>query len=406
MQFGLSFQKNKSNWYILFAVLASLPTYFTDVVSQSPVVNSFITQFTILPQIVMWGLIAILLCSRRTTIQAVEMAIVLLAIGIMGTINSSHHLLLLFLFAFASLDIDFSKLIKVDLIVRMAVILFASLLTAVGMATDVLIYRTDNLGGVSIVRHSLGFIHPNTLMVMVLLVLLEWIYLRFRRLTWWEVLVLVGVALGYNYLTNSRTSTMLALMGIIGVYALQLLAVHASDKVNNGVRRVLNWLLLICVPVLAILDIAIMYLPSNSGLFMKLNGFLANRVAIGQYYLQQTGITWLGGHITSNYVQDGVAYGIDSSYVYQVVFYGLIVLLAFIWIMQRSITHMVKIGATDVAYIFALTALLAVTEAVANNMGENIVVFGMLAFVGYDRLNSIEFNQLNQFEFTRQYGEI
>lgn len=405
MNIGLWAQKNKSNLYIFFAIVSSLNVYFTNLMSNIPSVMAWKVSLSSLTQVVIWGLIVILFCSRRTWGQAIEMAAILLVITYMGTITGADHLLLISLYALASLDIDLNKLIRIDLIVRMAMILYASILTAANMATDVLVYRSDAMGGVTTVRHSLGFVHPNSLMVMVLYVMLEWAYLRYGRFLWWEVLVLLGVTMGYNYITNSRTSTALIFLGILGVYGLQLLNNHAP-KANAVIRRGLNAVLYVWVPVVAVLDIAMMYLPKGSFLFDKLNGFLANRLDIGQFYLKQAGITMTGGQGMVNYMQGGTPMGIDSSYIYEIVFYGVPVLIAFVWIMQHAIIHMIQINKTDVAYLFALVALLAVTEAVTNNVGENIVVFGMLAFVGVNRLGSHQFNTLNEFKFLQQYGQM
>ncbi|MCY9807430.1 hypothetical protein OXT66_07775 [Lentilactobacillus senioris] len=79
-------------------------------------------------------------------------------------------------------------------------------------------------------------------------------------------------------------------------------------------------------------------------------------------------------------------------------------LLLFVWVMQRAINHMIKLNQTDIACLFAINMLLAFTEAVPNGIGQNILILGMLAYVGYDRLSSVEYSTVNQFNFTRQYG--
>ncbi|MCY9807429.1 hypothetical protein OXT66_07770 [Lentilactobacillus senioris] len=288
MQLGLWIRKNKSGLYILLVLLASFKQYLANLTrATSPNILALMDGFSNLAVFIILGLVVVLCCSSRTLKQSIEMAVVLLLSSFIGAQNGFIYMVPFFLFAYASLDIDLNKLIKWDLGLRLGMILFANILAWQGISQDVLIYRYDSMGGIQIVRHSFGFYHPNMLMVMVLFVILEWMYLRYRRLVWWEIAILTGITLYYNYLTNSRTSTMLALLAIFGCYILQLLNQHAP-KVDQVIRRILNTVLRVFVPLVAVIDVFIMYLPKSSTAYIKLNGLLANRVDIGQFYLKQT----------------------------------------------------------------------------------------------------------------------
>lgn len=127
--------------------------------------------------------------------------------------NNNYGLFKLVLFAGSIKWVDFKEIVKFDLIVRIALIIFVYLLCRAGIATDEVFFYNG------IARHSLGFTNPNALGVAVYIVACDIVYLAGNKINFKHISVLVIIALWLYYIARSRTAvTAIALLIILSIF--------------------------------------------------------------------------------------------------------------------------------------------------------------------------------------------
>lgn len=177
---------------------------------------------------------------------------VLFAIIYWNRSNRTFIVYMLFVLAFKSIRSDFNNLVKIDLKVKMMLIIFVVLMCYVGVIND---YSGVWWNGV--VRHAYGFYHPNTLGILVFAILTEWLYLRYKKAMFVEwIFILTIVYLMYR-LAASRT----ALYTFSFIFCLFIIA----QKWPNFFKIKIN-------KILFILAIPIAGLISWGGLYLYLKG--------------------------------------------------------------------------------------------------------------------------------------
>jgi len=263
-------------------------------------------------------------------------------------------LLRVFLLVIAFKNFDFYKLIKFDMKLKIIGVFTVIFLHFAGIFEDVYLVREDYI------RHSLGFIHPNRLATYVCVIILQWLVLRMheRKITAYNYIVAIAIALITDAITGSRTTLIIMMLGIFTSFFFYYIP-RLSIKRNVIVRAISVFI----VPVLSLVSYYI-----ASGFDVRLEGWrnldvlLSWRVSQMNNIYNNYGLSMLGQeiHLISARVarEQGLDWIIlDNAYMALAIRFGVIILIIFSIlsiILQRRLLKGRKYELVMIANCFAV----------------------------------------------------
>lgn len=223
------------------------------------------------------------------------------------------------LVSFASLNLDFKKIIKYDIYIKLFIIVFLVILNQLGFAaSDFIVTR----GGETI-RNSFGFYHPNTFGMTIMIVLFEFLYLQSEnKLKLWHYILGISTILVISATSDTRTA-----MLCIAIYLIAILIQKPLSKIitKSFVAFSIKNLYLI----LLIFSITVTLLYTQKVPFaVKLNELLSNRIYLQSLFWEQYGISLLGNNIIYNRTLDNgflkifLNYGVLTSLFFVIVYWS------------------------------------------------------------------------------------
>ena len=154
----------------------------------------------------------IIFFQRYTLRELIVVALITLPIAL-ATINSSHRIMMsVVMFIVASKEANFYKMISVAYIILIIMLPLIILLCFAGVLQDVVMYRND------IVRHSLGFLHPNKLGLKVFQLIGCHYCLRKGNLYFRDFLYMLFALWFVYYYPNTQTAILgILILFVVGV---------------------------------------------------------------------------------------------------------------------------------------------------------------------------------------------
>ncbi|KKI93258.1 hypothetical protein WQ54_05330 [Bacillus sp. SA1-12] len=239
--------------------------------------------------------------------------------------NGVLDLITVFVFAFSMKRVSFDKIVKADILVKGVACALVVMLALMGVIDSQISYSSRG-----ILRTSLGFTHANILSLIILSLCINWMYLRFYKLKWFEYIILCLVVYGLYFTTNSLTS----IIGISFLLTFNLLA-RLVKRLNIGYIPLSVFLTLIIPTVFSLsLFLAINYSTLNPTL-VALNELTTGRVSSMNSFYNQYGISLFGKPIemisTTAAQQLGVPPQVlDNGYMRLLLRFGLIITAIFL----------------------------------------------------------------------------
>ena len=264
-------------------------------------------------------------------------------------INRDFAVLSMFMLCFVS--IDYHKFILYDIKLKIFWLVMILLMWKVGIVRNF----ADYFNG--IFKQSLGFQHPNTFAMFSLVILLEWLYLRYEKAKLPELLLIPAFWYVIMKISPSRTTGYTFLF----IYALFLVAKYLP-KVYSW--KPVIWLMVAVGPIIGIFSVKItqMYIQHDK-LAYKINEIMTNRIDFQAQYWQAYPVKLFGGKIDTENSVDVI---LDSGYIRCILTYGIILsvvlcLLFSVLIYYALINHQIGIALMAVFFLmmgFAETAML------------------------------------------------
>lgn len=210
-------------------------------------------------------------------------------------------------------------------------------------------------------RHGLGFTWTTTSAVLFFFLVMQWIYIRKNKLTYVELLIIEAIQLVLFKLTDSR---MVFYLGTIFVFIIALAKLFGFKwKLTQKVKG----LFVVAPSVICIVSIAIhAFYDSRHSLWIKLNNFLSNRLALGKNAFETYGISlfgneveWVGHSVVAttreyNYV--------DCSYVQLLLEYGVLFLIMVIVIYTVMMYRAMKRNQFETLWVLLFILGFSITE--------------------------------------------
>lgn len=211
-------------------------------------------------------------------------------------------------------NVDIDKLIKSDVIVRLS-----SIILRISLAFIDIVPNNVNveIGGRERTFFSWG--HPNGMGMCMLLLCVEWIYVRHKKMRWYEYILIVGLVIFLDRTVNSRTSELVILV----MLALEWLSTVIKKMGSSFLKYACMGSLILCIAS-PVIGIGICDILGNE-LTRKI-GTMGSRFALTSRFLHENGIT-ICGHAYREDVYDYLDMLFANCLLRRGVLFGLIVLI-------------------------------------------------------------------------------
>ena len=222
----------------------------------------------------------------------------LVAIGLISWQHSGeNYFLWIVLFVISGFDANYRKLARLACVACVLTIIICLFSLNAGLANDVVVYGTNGI------RHSMGFIHPNSFGRFLVVSSLSFSTAHYGRGIYIDLLVAVVCASVAQIVAGSRTSVLLLICLIV------LLIVSSCTKSNSSKRAVLSTLFFIVL--LAILSS--FYFMFNYDVSVPahrlLDSLLSGRLSLSSAYADIAPFTLFG-----NGFLDAPFYGLPATF--------------------------------------------------------------------------------------------
>ena len=269
------------------------------------------------------------------------------------------------------------KIIKTILLTQIFVFLLTILLCGVGIIDDY-ISDPDTRR-----RHSLGFTWTTTSMVLVMFMVMEYCFLRGKKIKLFEICLLEIAITILFVLTNTRmcyviTSCMLFAIALQRMLKIKVVLSKNERRIDRRLALVVPWVIFTIV-----LIISITY--ASTPIWKKIDDFMSSRLS-----LANNGINTYGIHLLGNPIKwigfgygglDGTYNYVDSSYIQSLLSYGVLFMIMILSVYSCIYLHARKNG---YAIIIMSLLLISITEPRLWNLTFNPLPF-LLIDAGKDR---------------------
>ncbi len=296
---------------------------------------------------------------------------------------SGDYLPLRFIFVIlASKNVEFDKLVKNDMMVRIFLLIIVVLLHCFGMTNDYILYRSDGT-----IRNSMGFSHPNVFSFHLLIIGFEFFYIKYinkSKIKIMDYLFLIIVLIVMNVCSDSRSSMLaVSFFGIMFIFRNNLFNLckkHKSALFTFGFMFILLTIIsYVC---------AVTYTPSNSFLY-KLDSLTSYRLFYSNYFYNTYGLSMFGQKIITISTEfarlNGVnALVLDNVYIQLLVRYGLCVYCVFATLFIKGTYYSYE---KKNMYMF----IILITLVIFGLMESSILIIEICPFLIY--FNNIIYNK-------------
>lgn len=301
-------------------------------------VESIVPVLEVLPKMTI--ALLVLLCGMNVLKMRRKTAILIFASvllsSIVAIITSDSTLLTAVLTIVACKNINLERLMKYDICLKTLLLILVVVLYYAGLTAVNLHYR----GGE--VRQSMGFSNPNTFSSYIMAIVLEFLFLRRKKIGLLEVIVTLFSVFVVDYFADSRTQ----IVCIISALVLLLYKrwrngkIFESTMIKALVRNVFSIMFLV--------SIVLVGLFMNSSEFAQnVNKISSGRLTNSALVVEEYGLTIIGNsEIVSQTVnKDGFAF--DNSYIYILYVYGVVPTVLIALAMRGYMMYMLKKGDKD-----------------------------------------------------------
>ncbi len=218
-------------------------------------------------------------------------------------------------------------------------------------------------------RYSLGLGHPNTLGYFTLYGIWFWMYCRFRKWSWIDVLIPIWLTAMMWAISKSRAS-------ILAIFLTALLLLfYKLPKIQNLQSKVGNVLVfspLICAP---IGFLAVWFYKTNDVVGSVMNRFFSGRLWLYSHFLEKSPFSLLGYTPENNpELMEMRKYGreslmpLDNIYMKTYIYFGLVFLLILLALWVYALRRAYLAGNIPLLIIGVVSAIYGVVEPTQMNV--------------------------------------
>lgn len=269
---NLTYSKQKIGykWFYLFFSLYLISTYLNSSMLVYVIPEGVITYFSLT-----FSLLLLLRIFLFEKFRVREIILIVLGLGLTLLLGYKLGNIRIFtdsLVIVSCKGLDFRKIVKNYLIVSFIFLLSITVLSQIGIISDLIFYRDDE------VRHSFGLMYPTVYSARVFFLGLAYLYFRKDKLKTVEVLMLWGLSYLLLKMTGGRLDSYLLFVAVISFYLL--------TKFNLRFVKVFS-LMACAAPIIGTTlsyYSALVYNNMNT-LHVKLNNLFSARLYLGHWAL-------------------------------------------------------------------------------------------------------------------------
>lgn len=269
--------------------------------------------------------------------------------------------------------IPFDKRIKIDLKIRIILILIVYLLFINNKITDITYVSNSGL-----LRHSYGFTNPNVLALHSLILCFEILYLNRNSKSKLPMLITLLITVITYYITYSR-STLIAFLSFV---ILKIL----TDKHKNLLNSPIVKKIIINIPFITFVLVFIFFILfyNNNQIGIKLNELMSGRLYNIKYYYENFSITLFGQNLSLTLRT------LDTAPVYFLYSFGIFGLIIYIVGYRELLKTLYKKRLYSLVLIFLVFVIYGLSERLWTAIDYNIFI-SAFTFVFFD--NTLDVNE-------------
>lgn len=314
-----------------------------------------------------WG---IKIITTKYTLREVIGIALLMGLGLaLSVITKQNTWLLLFMTIIAMKNCNFRTMIKLAVYIRVFCVIVL-VLGSVFDLYDIGYKTTPDTSYVEIPVYSFAMNEPNTAFLAVFLTLVLLLYYNYEKLNAWWFLGTSAVAFLFYKFTFCRT-------GIAVFFFCWALIIYEKFVKDKRYKSVLA----LSVLVGAVFSFCTMILfDGNNSLMALLNHFVSGRIYIMNSYFEDQGLSLLPRPQEVFYASyHGL---IDNTYMYVLIYCGVIVAALFLYLMQKTLFRLYREGHYKELVMISTLALYGVLEQFIMNgfMNPFILLSGILLY--------------------------
>ena len=294
---------------------------------------------------------------KKYTLNEIFLMIMLMLWGYLASKSADDMRVLWFAIVLvASKGIDFNKVVKYNFITMLICCIIFILCFIFGVSDEIIMQTTRGI------RHSFGMGHPNMFSAYYIILVIQYIYLKFDNLKIRELVVFMLFSLLVYYFTKSITGLFTIILVLSIVFILRFISL-----------KIFNSKIIVLILISGIILFTIIPMIYNSS-FIILDKMMTGRLRQANYYYIKYGISFFGSNINADllniYTDNILDMGYAKMLINNGVLYYLCVVIGYVVSMVKAYRNykynMIALMSCFIIYMF--------TENVATYIFMNVTM--------------------------------
>lgn len=282
-------------------------------------------------------------------------------------------------------NFSFPKIIKLYFFESLVLCVFVIALAKYGIIENkVYIYEMDR------VRESLGFVHPNTLGVHTMTIIIAYFVWRKTRIIWIEIGIAAIIELLVYRVTISRSSFIGTMLFLLICVCYKLYLKVGDIKIVKTIYNLITLLMTFSVFIFGSITVLLSYFFSPEKAWMaKLDQWFSTRLSLGRMGFDMYNASLLGQKVKMNsepnYEAGEWYFFLDSYYIRSIFEWGLIALAVFLLLYFMVSYRAKRLNEFLILSALSVLALHGMMEVCMSSLVYNPYLLFLMASVGRDR---------------------
>lgn len=235
--------------------------------------------------------------------------VILILIGLLVSFLTTNNsiVFMTFLYIICSRNLDFERFVRFDIKLKILFVILLCIFLATGITHNAVLLRIDGT-----VRNTFGFSSPNTLGIIILSIICDYIYIIRDKIHLYHSFIFIVIALLIMKFSDSRTSSLCIII---------LAFILPFTKKKIYFKRILPYFIPISIVISLIL---ILKYGEGNSLVYYIDDLVSTRVKCGYNFYREYGISLLGNRFINYSYWIGYANTIDCSYLDLIIRHGVV----------------------------------------------------------------------------------
>lgn len=297
--------------------------------------------------------------SRKITIREIAFSLLLITVAILGVLKANEsRFMIITLFSLATIRFSFRDLIRYDYCSKVIIMIVILSLMIAGLISDDLSIRDG------VVRHAMGFPHPNSVGFFAMTLMAEKLYLYKTDKTGarMRLFAIAGLIVVLLLMSDSRTAQVAVVLCVIAFLLIKMPEINKRIKksARDDGKRASYIMPIVLFACIAISIMSTVLFLNGDKTMVALNEILSNRIYISSHYFKKYGISLLGQLVQRS---DNSNYSLDNAYMRTLINYGVLSMTYLVFVFCSSSKKALEKEQYFLYAMFAIYAIYGLMEA-------------------------------------------